>query len=55
MTGPPYISRPFILGVITSLSSVVDAWCKLVPSSIFCPGEPLNEVCRLFILASGEP
>ena len=55
MTGPPYSSRPFILGVITSRSGSEVGWCRLVPSSIFWPGEPLNDVCRLFVLVSGEP
>ena len=55
MTGPPYSSRPFILGVITVRSGSEVGWCRLVPSSIFWPGEPLNDVCRLFVLVSGEP
>lgn len=31
-------------------------WDRLEPpSNIFCPGDPLNEVCREFILDSGDP
>ena len=30
-------------------------WARLEPSSSFWPGDPLKEVCMVFIFASGDP
>lgn len=41
------------LGVMTSAGGC--DWARLEPSSSFWPGDPLKEVCMVFIFASGDP
>ena len=56
MIGPPYRSCPFSRGVNTSPLVLLWERLALLPANnIFCPGDPLKDVCREFTFDRGEP